>query len=67
MGDHQDSVAARSVLRRYGVEAHLDGANAFTFGRLHAFEEKRARLAEAGFDAAMSGLRAKDVRRWLHH
>ena len=54
---------ARAALRHYGVEAHADGANSFTFGRLHALEEERARLAEESFHAAMGSLRPRDVRR----
>ena len=65
LGDHQDSVVARAALRHYGVEAHADGANSFTFGRLHALEEERARLAEESFHAAMGSLRPRDVRRSL--
>ncbi|MFP5347313.1 MAG: CHAD domain-containing protein [Actinomycetes bacterium] len=45
LGEYQDSVVARSQLRRYGVEAHLAGENAFSFGRLHALEERRGHQA----------------------
>jgi CHAD domain-containing protein len=65
LGDHQDSVVARAVLREQGIRAHLEGANAFTFGRLHGLEQQRARAAEEAFASAMSGLRAKDVARLL--
>ena len=41
LGDHQDSVVARDLLRELAVEVQLDGGNAFTFGRLHAAEEYR--------------------------
>jgi len=41
LGDHQDSVVARDLLRQLAVQVHLDGGNAFTFGRLHAAEELR--------------------------
>ncbi|HET6561688.1 MAG TPA: CYTH and CHAD domain-containing protein [Marmoricola sp.] len=42
LGEHQDTVVARTVLREIGVRAHLDGENGFSFGRLHALEEARA-------------------------
>ncbi|WP_164519616.1 CYTH and CHAD domain-containing protein [Nocardioides ferulae] len=42
LGEHQDTVVARRVLRDLGVRAHLAGENGFTFGRLHALEEARA-------------------------
>ena len=41
LGEHQDSVVARELLRQLAVQVHLDGGNAFTFGRLHAAEEHR--------------------------
>ena len=41
LGEHQDSVVARDLLRKLAIEVHLDGGNAFTFGRLHAAEELR--------------------------
>jgi len=42
LGEHQDTVVARRVLRDLGVRAHLGGENGFTFGRLHALEESHA-------------------------
>ncbi|MFC5265174.1 CHAD domain-containing protein [Kribbella qitaiheensis] len=41
LGDHQDSVVARELIRQLAVQVQLDGGNAFTFGRLHAAEESR--------------------------
>ncbi|MEV0286261.1 MULTISPECIES: CYTH and CHAD domain-containing protein [unclassified Kribbella] len=41
LGAHQDSVVSRDLLRQLAVQVHLDGGNAFTFGRLHAAEEHR--------------------------
>jgi CHAD domain-containing protein len=41
LGEHQDSVVSRDLLRELAVQVHLDGGNAFTFGRLHAVEEFR--------------------------
>jgi CHAD domain-containing protein len=38
LGDHQDGAVARPLLRELAVQAHLDGANGFTFGLLHARE-----------------------------
>jgi CHAD domain-containing protein len=35
LGDHQDAVTARGVARDIGVQAHLAGENAFTFGLLY--------------------------------
>ncbi|ADB29726.1 CHAD domain containing protein [Kribbella flavida DSM 17836] len=49
LGDHQDSVVARDLLRRLAVQHHLDGGNAFTFGRLHAAEENRGERSRVAF------------------
>jgi CHAD domain-containing protein len=42
LGAHQDSVVARPVLRELAVAAHLDGADGFTYGLLHAEQARRA-------------------------
>ena len=65
LGEHQDSVVARQLLRELGVRIHLDGDNAFTIGRLHAFEESRARASEQEFPAAWKAVRKTKPRRWL--
>lgn len=41
LGAHQDSVVSRDLLRQLAIQVHLEGGNAFTFGRLHAAEEHR--------------------------
>jgi CHAD domain-containing protein len=35
LGDHQDAVLAAAAAREIGVQAHLAGENAFSFGLLH--------------------------------
>jgi CHAD domain-containing protein len=65
LGEHQDSVVARSALRQLGVRIHLDGDNAFTIGRLHALEQVRGEDAAAAFDAAWSAVSKRRTRRWL--
>ncbi|KRE59011.1 CYTH and CHAD domain-containing protein [Phycicoccus sp. Soil748] len=65
LGDHHDSVVARAALRQWGIEAHLDGENAFTFGLLHGLEQARGQAAEESFDVALSRLGKKPVRREL--
>jgi CHAD domain-containing protein len=49
LGDHQDSVVTRDLLRRLGVEAFLQGENGFSYGRLHALEQSVAVDSEARF------------------
>ncbi|MEH0430108.1 CYTH and CHAD domain-containing protein [Streptomyces stelliscabiei] len=47
LGDHQDSVMAREVLRDLAHQAHAaPGESAFTYGLLYGREERRAELAE---------------------
>jgi CHAD domain-containing protein len=58
LGQHQDSVVARQVLRDLGVRAHLSGENGFTFGRLHALEEAGAERCVADYEDAYAGLPA---------
>jgi len=53
LGDHQDTVIARQAERELGIEAHLAGENAFTYGLLY---EREACTAE--------GLRAQARQAW---
>jgi CHAD domain-containing protein len=46
LGVHQDSVVARQELRTMGVQSHLDGDNAFTYGLLYGCELRRAERVE---------------------
>ena len=57
LGDHQDAVVARPVLREIGIHAHLDGENGFTFGILHAQETSGTRLVQSEVEDAFRKLR----------
>ncbi|MBT2385695.1 CYTH and CHAD domain-containing protein [Streptomyces sp. ISL-11] len=46
LGDHQDSVMARTALRELAVQAHAAGESTFTLGLLYGREEERAAAAE---------------------
>jgi CHAD domain-containing protein len=46
LGDHHDAVNARARAREIGVQAHLAGENAFSFGLLHEREHRDAREYE---------------------
>ncbi|MEE1802606.1 CYTH and CHAD domain-containing protein [Streptomyces sp. JV176] len=46
LGDHQDSVVAREVLRDLAVRAHAAGESAFTWGLLYGQEETQAERRE---------------------
>ena len=65
LGRHQDAVVARAYLREQGVRAHLDGENAFTYGRLHALQDGTAAAAVDDFERAWKKMPPKDLRRWL--
>jgi CHAD domain-containing protein len=49
LGDHQDSVVTRDLLRRLGAEAFVQGENGFSYGRLHALEQTVALESETRF------------------
>lgn len=49
LGDHQDSVVTRALLRRLGATAFQQGENGFSYGRLHALEQTAALEAEKRF------------------
>ncbi|MBM7811086.1 CYTH and CHAD domain-containing protein [Saccharothrix algeriensis] len=56
LGEHQDSVVARPVLRQLGGQAHQDNTNGFTFGLLYGMEVARAQRVEERFPATWRGL-----------
>lgn len=65
LGVHQDAVVARRVIRDLGIEAHLAGENAFTFGLLFEREIGRAeRARNRARKAARRAMRSR-YRRWL--
>jgi CHAD domain-containing protein len=65
LGDHQDAVTARAVAREIGMQAHLAGENAFSFGVLN--ERAHRDALEYQRDAAAVWRRAarRKARRWL--
>jgi CHAD domain-containing protein len=58
LGELQDSVVTRQELRDLAVAAHLDGENAFTYGRLHGLEQGRGARAVGDFDGVWREARA---------
>lgn len=63
LGAHRDTLLARELLRELGVQAHLDGDNGFTYGRLHALEEARGEAALADYRQLRPELDRKKHRR----
>ncbi|GAB4100731.1 CYTH and CHAD domain-containing protein [Sinomonas halotolerans] len=50
LGDLQDSVVSRDFLRELAVQAHAEGVNTFSLGRLHALEQETAVRARESFE-----------------
>lgn len=65
LGDHHDTMATRSVLRRLAGRGDLHPGTAFTLGRLHAREEQSARRLEREIEAAWARLDRPTVTGWM--
>jgi CHAD domain-containing protein len=65
LGDHHDAVTLLPRIRQLGVQAHLDGENAFSYGRLHALQQTRIAELEAAYRDAWKAASRKKLRRWL--
>ena len=65
LGDHRDTLLTRQALRVMGVQAHLDGDNGFTFGRLHALEEVAGSHYLGAYEKAHAKADKPRLRRWL--
>jgi CHAD domain-containing protein len=57
LGDHQDAVVARPVLREIGMAAHLEGENGFTYGLLYQQQTDTGRRCEGDMARAWRDLR----------
>jgi len=65
LGELQDTVVSRTMLRQLGVTAHLSGENGFTFGRLHALQQAQAEAQIEQYAATYAALpRPRKVARW---
>ena len=65
LGDFQDGVVTRAVLRALVAEQELAGADGFTLGRLHALEQVRAEAAVDRWPEARAAVSRRRLRRWL--
>jgi CHAD domain-containing protein len=65
LGDHHDCVVAREVLRQLGVQEHLAGNNAFTYGLLHRHNTAEADRLEGVFRYERKRLAMGARPRWL--
>ena len=65
LGEHHDGVVARAAVRELGVQAHLAGENAFTFGLLYEQDACHARDLEAQARRAWKRASRRKYARWL--
>jgi CHAD domain-containing protein len=65
LGDHHDGVVARATIREIGVQAHLAGENAFTFGVLYEQDACRAEDLEAQARRAWKRAAKRKYSAWL--
>jgi CHAD domain-containing protein len=65
LGDHHDGVVARAAIRELGVQAHLAGENAFTFGVLYEQDACRAADLEAQARRAWKRAAKRKYSAWL--
>lgn len=61
LGDHQDTVVTRQVVRELGMRAHLEGENSYTYGLLHEHDTVAAKRLQA--QARHAWRRAHSLRR----
>ncbi|WP_430295309.1 CHAD domain-containing protein [Sinomonas sp. B1-1] len=62
LGELQDSVVSRALLRELAVQAYAEGGNAFSFGRLHALEQARADEARGRFSSEWADFHPRALR-----
>jgi CHAD domain-containing protein len=65
LGEHQDSVVSRQVIRELAVTATGSGENGFTLGLLYAQEANIAESTQRAYPSALRAAANKRVRRWL--
>jgi CHAD domain-containing protein len=65
LGDHQDAVIVRTVAREIGMQAHLAGENAFSFGLLNERAHRDALEYQRQARAAWKRVARRKARRWL--
>ncbi len=65
LGDHQDAVTARAVARDIGLQAHLAGENAFSFGLLNERAHRDAVEYQRRARAVWRRASRRKARRWL--
>jgi CHAD domain-containing protein len=65
LGDHHDAVVARGTVREIGVQAHLAGENAFSYGVLYERDSHLAMDLDRQARQAWKRASRRKYRRWL--
>ncbi|GHG30466.1 MULTISPECIES: CYTH and CHAD domain-containing protein [Amycolatopsis] len=65
LGEHQDTVVGRDVLRQLAISGHGEGQNTFTFGLLYGRDGERAGKLRERFGREWRVLRKGDRPGWL--
>jgi CHAD domain-containing protein len=65
LGDHQDAVTARTAARAIGMQAHLAGENAFSFGLLNERAHRDAVEYQRRARSVWRRAARHKARRWL--
>jgi len=65
LGQHQDLVVARAVLRRVAVDAHAAGESAFTYGLLHERAASRASALDQRLPRVARRATARGRHEWM--
>ncbi len=65
LGEYQDTVVTGQLLRDFGMRAHLDGDNAFSYGLLYARQTSAGDRELADLARARRRSRRRRVRAWL--
>ena len=64
LGDQHDAVVSTETLQELATQAHSAGENTFTYGRLHAANERTAAELAASFEQVWTGSLDRKLKRW---
>jgi CHAD domain-containing protein len=65
LGDHNDAITTRAAAREIGIQAHLAGENAFSFGLLTERAHHEARQCQRQARKTWKHATRRKARRWL--
>lgn len=65
LGDHQDAVVTRPVIRELAAQAHVEGGNGFTHGVLYGLETNRTQEAERRLPDVWRRVSRRKSTKWL--